>query len=145
MARECGQTGGQPHPSSSVPVPDPVPVPADPVPVTGSEDDGDLSSVSSDQPDPAPSTSVRQPRVKRSAATKAPPFAKRSVPAVFPEFDELWSHIKELLDIARPNVPAFDSDIAVNSYINDLMYSNKIIETYRSLVYDYLAVFHAKK
>ena len=141
MALECGQTGGQPRPSSSVP--DPVPVPADPVP--GSEDDGDLSSVSSDQPDPALSTSVRKPCVKRSAATRAPPFAKRSVPVVFPEFDGLWSHIKELLDSAQPNVPAFDSDIAVNSYINDFMYSNKIIETYRSLVYDYLAVFHAKK
>ena len=134
MALECGQTGGQPRPSSSVP--DPVP---------GSEDDGDLSSVSSDQPDPALSTSVRKPCVKRSAATRAPPFAKRSVPVVFPEFDGLWSHIKELLDSAQPNVPAFDSDIAVNSYINDFMYSNKIIETYRSLVYDYLAVFHAKK
>ena len=47
MTRECGQAGGQPAP---VPV-DPVPV--DPVPVTGSEDDGDLSSVSSDHPDPA--------------------------------------------------------------------------------------------
>ena len=44
MARECGQAGGQPRPSSSVPVPDdPVPVPVsvpddpvcapDPVPV----------------------------------------------------------------------------------------------------------------
>ena len=51
MARECGQDGGQPRPLSSAPVPvDPVPV--DPVPVTGSEDDGDLSSVSSDHPDP---------------------------------------------------------------------------------------------
>ena len=67
VARECGQTGGQPRPASSdpVPVPDPVPDPVpvvtvpDPVPdpfsdVTGSEDDEDLSSVSSDQPDPVP-------------------------------------------------------------------------------------------
>ena len=56
VARQCGQAGGQPRPSSSSPVPvDPVPVdpiPVDPVPVTGSEDDGDLSSVSSDHPDP---------------------------------------------------------------------------------------------
>ena len=153
VACECGQTGGQPRPLSSVPVPvpDPVPVPADPVsvpapvPVTGCEDDGDLSSVSSDQPDPAPSTSVRKPRVKRSAASKAPPFAKWSVPVVFPEFDGIWSHIKECLDRARPNFPAFDSDRAVNSYITDFMFSNKIMETHRSLVYDYLAVLHAKK
>ena len=53
MARECGQAGGQPRPSSPVPV-DPDPVPVDPVPVTASEDDGDLSSVSSDHPDPDP-------------------------------------------------------------------------------------------
>ena len=63
MARECGQAGGQSRSSSSVPVPvDPVPdvpvpvpvdpVPDDPAPVPGSEDDGDLSSVSSDLPDP---------------------------------------------------------------------------------------------
>ena len=52
VARECRQGRGQPRPSSVAPV-DPAPVP-DPVPdpATGSEDDGDLSSVSSDQPDP---------------------------------------------------------------------------------------------
>ena len=57
MARECGQAGGQPSPPSSAPVPDnsvphPVPDDSDPVPATGSGDDGDLSSVSSDHPDP---------------------------------------------------------------------------------------------
>ena len=66
VARECGQAGGQPRPSSSVPVPVPVPVPdgpvsspdpvpvldPDPVPATGLEDDGDMSSVSSDHLDP---------------------------------------------------------------------------------------------
>ena len=63
VTRECGQGRSQSRPPSSVPVPSPssvpVPVPVDPVPedpvpvpVTGSEDDGDLSSVSSDHPDP---------------------------------------------------------------------------------------------
>ena len=46
-AHECGQAGGQPPASSNS---DPVPVLDDPVP--GCEDDGDLSSVSSDHPDP---------------------------------------------------------------------------------------------
>ena len=75
VARECGQTWGQPRLSSSAsvpspspssspidPVPDPVSTPSDPVidpvadepvPVTGSEDDKDLFSVSSDRPYPS--------------------------------------------------------------------------------------------
>ena len=92
VARECGQGRGQssvPVPSpSSVPVPvdpvpdDPVPV-QDPVPVTGSEDDGDLSSVSSDHPDPpAPSypsltidDSPRRPRTKHTKRLLTQPTA----------------------------------------------------------------------
>ena len=94
MARECGQAGGQPRPSSSAPVPvDPVPV--DPVPVTGSEDDGDLSSVSSDHPDPVPVPSYPSltvddiPRKARTKHTKrlssqptAFPFSSPKVPVI---------------------------------------------------------------
>ena len=99
VARECGQAGGQPRPSSSAPVPvDPVPV--DPVPVTGSEDDGDLSSVSSDHPDPPapdpvpvpsyPSLTVddipRRPRTKHtkrlSSQPTAFPFSSPKVPVI---------------------------------------------------------------
>ena len=72
MARECGQTGGQPCPASSDPIPHPFPVVAvqDPVPdsfsdVTGSEDDEDLSSASSDQPDP-----VLPPVLSKSTSAK---------------------------------------------------------------------------
>ena len=94
VARECGQAGGQPRPSSSAPVPvDPVPV--DPVPVTGSEDDGDLSSVSSDHPDPVPVPSYpsltvddipRRPRTKHtkrlSSQPTAFPFSSPKVPVI---------------------------------------------------------------
>ena len=107
MARECRQAGGQPRPSSSVPVPVPVdPVPDDPVPdpllvpvpVTGSEEDGDLSSVSSDHPDPPdpvlvpshPSLTVddipRRPRTKhtkRLSTQPTPfPFSSPKVPVI---------------------------------------------------------------
>ena len=149
MARECGQGRGQPRPSSPVP----VPVPVDPVPVTASEDDGDSSSVSSDHRDPPasvpfPSASdrPRKPRVKSSTASKPSPFAKPAAPVVFPVTDEYWFHVKELLDKALSNAPVFDSDRSVNSYISNFLHSNKIIETYRRpLVYDYMAVFYAKK
>ena len=108
VARECGQTGGQPRPASSVPVPvpdlvpapvpdpvpdpvpvvtvpDPVPVPVpdpvpDPVPVvTGSEDDVDLSSVSSDQPDPVLPPDVPAPM---SSSTKLSPAFKKLIRTV---------------------------------------------------------------
>ena len=122
MARECGQTGDQPRPPSSVPVPvpvpDPVPIPVDPVPddsvpdpvpddsvpvpATGSGDDGDLSSVSSDHPDPPapdpvpvpapsyPSLTVddvpRRPRTKHtkrlSTQPTAFPFSSPKVPVL---------------------------------------------------------------
>ena len=133
VTRECGQTGGQPRPSSSVPVPvpvpDPVPIPvdpvpddsvhdpvpdvsvldpvpddSDPVPSTGSGDDGDLSSVSSDYPDPPapdpdpdpvpvpsyPSLTVddvpRRPRTKHtkrlSTQPTAFPFSSPKVPVL---------------------------------------------------------------
>ena len=99
MARECGQAGGQPRPSSPVPV-DPDPVPVDPVPVTASEDDEDLSSVSSDHPDPPahdpvpvpsyPSLTVDDiPRRSRTKHTKrlssqptAFPFSSPKVPVI---------------------------------------------------------------
>ena len=106
MARECGQTGGQPRPSSSAPVPDPVPIPVDPVPddsdpvpvpATGSGDDGDLSAVSSDHPDPpapdpvpVPSLIVDdilcRPRTKHtkrlSTQSTAFPFSAPKVPVI---------------------------------------------------------------
>ena len=123
MARECGQTGSQPSPSSSasasvpvpipvpvpVPVPDPVPIPvdpvpddsvpdpvpddSDPVPATGSGEDGDLSSVSSDHPDPVPSYPSltvddvpRRPRTKHtkrlSTQPTAFPFSSPKVPVL---------------------------------------------------------------
>ena len=107
MARECRQAGCQPRPSSSVPVPVPVdPVPDDPVPdpllvpvpVTGSEEDGELSSVSSDHPDPPdpalvpsyPSLTVddipRRPRIKHtkrlSTHPTAFPFSSPKVPVI---------------------------------------------------------------
>ena len=164
MARECGQGRGEPRPPSSVPVPSPSPVPVpypvstpsitDPVPdvppsVTGSENDGDSSSGHRDPPapDPVPSTTdrPRKPRVKRSTVSKAPPFVKPAVPVVFPTNEEYWFHIKELLDKALPNAPVFDSDKMVNSYINDFLHSNAIMESRRTLVYDYMAAFHAKK
>ena len=83
VARECGQAGDQPRPSSP-----------DPVPVTGSEDDGDLSSVSSDHPDPPvpsyPSLTVddvpRRPRTKHtkrlSSQPTAFPFSSPKVPVI---------------------------------------------------------------
>ena len=94
VARECGQAGGQPRPSSPAPVPvDPVPV--DPVSVTGSEEDGDLSSVSSDHPDPVPVPSYpsltvddipRRPRTKHtkrlSSQPTAFPFSSPKVPVI---------------------------------------------------------------
>ena len=107
MARECGQTGGQPRPTSSAPVPDPVPIPVDPVPddsvpdpATGSGDDGDLSTVSSDHPDPPapdpvpvlsyPSLTVddipHRPRTKHtkrlSTQSTAFPFSAPKVPVI---------------------------------------------------------------
>ena len=76
MARECGQTGGQPRPASSdpVPVPDPDPFPD----VTGSEDDMDSSSVSSDQPDPVLPPDVPTPK---SSSTKLALVLKKLVRA----------------------------------------------------------------
>ena len=110
VARECGQTGGQPRPLSPDPVPVPVPVPVPdpvpddsvpvPVPATGSGDDGDLSSVSSDHPDPPapdpvrvpsyPSLTVddipRRPRAKHtkrlSTQSTAFPFSAPKVPVI---------------------------------------------------------------
>ena len=82
---------------SPVPVPVPVPVPDDPVcapdpvlvPATGSEDNGDMSSVSSDHPDPPvpdpvpvlpyPSLTVedipRRPRTKHNKRLAQPTTA----------------------------------------------------------------------
>ena len=87
VARECGQTGGQPRPSSSAPVPDnSVPVPA-----TGSRDDGDLSSVSSDHPAPSyMSLTVddipRRPRTKHtkrlSTQSTTFPFSAPKLPVI---------------------------------------------------------------
>ena len=116
MARGCGQTGGQPCPTSSAPVPDPVPIPvdpvpddsvpdpvpddSDPVPATGSRDDGDLSTVSSDHPDPPAPDPVlvlsyppltvddipRRPRTKHtkrlSTQSTAFPFSAPKVPVI---------------------------------------------------------------
>ena len=107
VAHECGQTGSQPRRSSLASVPDPVPddsdpVPDDSVPSTGSWDDGDLSSVSSDHPDPPapapdpvpvpsyPSLTVdevpRRPRTKHtkrlSTQPTAFPFSSPKVPVL---------------------------------------------------------------
>ena len=92
-------------PPATVPVPD-VPVPDDSVPATGSGDDGDLSSVSSDHPDPPapdpvpvpvpvpapvyPSLTVddvpRRPRTKHpkrlSSQPSAFPFSSPKVPVL---------------------------------------------------------------
>ena len=95
--------------SAPAPAPDPVPIPVDPVPddsvpvpATGSGDDGDLSSVSSDHPDPPapdpvpgpvpsyPSLTVddipRRPRTKHtkllSTQSTAFPFSAPKVPVI---------------------------------------------------------------
>ena len=98
-----------PVPDDPVSSPDPVPVPVpvlvpvlvpDPVPATGPEDDGDMSSVSSDYPDPPvpdpvpvlpyPSLTVedipRRPRTKHTKRLAQPttafPFSSPKVPVL---------------------------------------------------------------